>query len=124
MRFLADMGVSTKVVEWLRTQDHDAVHLREQGLHRLKDPAVLAKAIAESRVLLTFDLDFSEIVALSHGQRAAVVLFRLRNARADNVIARLREVLRTSADALHAGAIAVVEEQRHRVRPLPIGRPQ
>ena len=124
MRFLADMGVSTKVVDWLRAQGHDAVHLQEQGLHRSKDPAVLAKAIAESRVQLAFDLDFGEIIALSHGKAAAVILFRLRNARADNVIVRLREVLHTSADVLGRGVVIVVEETRHRVRLLPIGRPE
>jgi predicted nuclease of predicted toxin-antitoxin system len=31
MRFLADMGVSERVVEWLRTNGHDAVHLRDEG---------------------------------------------------------------------------------------------
>ena len=31
MRFLADMGVSQRVVEWLRTQGHDAIHLRDEG---------------------------------------------------------------------------------------------
>ena len=29
MRFLADMGVSQQVVYWLRTNGHDAVHLRD-----------------------------------------------------------------------------------------------
>jgi len=32
MRFLADMGVSIQVVEWLREQRHEALHLREEGL--------------------------------------------------------------------------------------------
>ncbi|MHB8835322.1 MAG: DUF5615 family PIN-like protein [Candidatus Methylomirabilia bacterium] len=31
MRFLADMSVSVRVVEWLRAGGHDAIHLREQG---------------------------------------------------------------------------------------------
>lgn len=35
MRFLADMGVSNRVVEWLREKHHDATHLREMGLHRM-----------------------------------------------------------------------------------------
>ncbi len=46
MRFLADMGVGVRVVEWLRSQGHDAVHLREEGLHRAPDEQVLAKAVA------------------------------------------------------------------------------
>jgi predicted nuclease of predicted toxin-antitoxin system len=32
MRFLGDMGVSWRVIEWLRAAGHDAVHLRNQGL--------------------------------------------------------------------------------------------
>jgi predicted nuclease of predicted toxin-antitoxin system len=29
MKFLADMGISTRVVSALRTEGHDAVHLQE-----------------------------------------------------------------------------------------------
>jgi len=31
MRFLADMGVSLRLVQWLREQGHDVVHLRDEG---------------------------------------------------------------------------------------------
>ena len=47
------MGVSLEVVRWLRSNGHDAVHLRDQSLNRLSDPEVFAKAVAEDRVLLT-----------------------------------------------------------------------
>jgi predicted nuclease of predicted toxin-antitoxin system len=40
MRFLADMGVATRIVEWLRTKGHDVMHLREEGLHRLSDEEI------------------------------------------------------------------------------------
>ncbi|MCP4545091.1 MAG: hypothetical protein GY835_01340 [bacterium] len=65
MRFLADMGVAQRIVVWLRDQGHDAVHLREQGLHRLADEEIFEKGISEDRVILTFDLDFGEIAALA-----------------------------------------------------------
>ena len=53
MRFLVDMNLAPEVAAWLRAQGHDAVHLRELGLQELGDQAVLAKAIAEKRVVLT-----------------------------------------------------------------------
>lgn len=121
MRFLADMGVSLRVVEWLRSRRHDVVHLRERGLQRLSDAAIFEKATAEGRVVLTFDLDFGEIVALSGGATTSVIVFRLRNARAGNVIARLERVLSESEDALRSGAVVIVEDGRHRVRLLPVG---
>jgi predicted nuclease of predicted toxin-antitoxin system len=116
VRFLADMGVAPRVVEWLRSTAHDASHLRDEGLQRLQDRAIFDKAVVESRVILTFDLDFGEIVALAVGRRVGVVVFRLRNARPENQIARLRSVLPQAGPALERGAIVVIEESRHRVR--------
>lgn len=121
MRFLADMGVSHRVVEWLRGRGDDAVHLGEQGLHRLPNGEIFTKAIAEGRIVLTFDLDFAEIVAMTKGRTASVIVFRLRNTRTDNVIVRLGAVLTESTDALARGAVIVVEDSRHRVRRLPVG---
>jgi predicted nuclease of predicted toxin-antitoxin system len=117
------MGVDLRVVEWLRGQGHDAVHLREEGLHRAPDEQVFAKALAEDRVVLTFDLDFSDLAAITrHVLPARVILFRLNNARTARVIERLESVLAASGDALARGSIVIIEETRHRIRYLPIGR--
>lgn len=121
MRFLADMGVDVRIVEWLRRQGHDATHLREEGLQRAPNGEIFAKAAAEERVVLTFDLDFGEIAALTKGRKAGVVLFRLHNTRTPHVMDRLAAVLGDSAEALQRGAVVVVEESRHRVRFMPIG---
>jgi predicted nuclease of predicted toxin-antitoxin system len=122
MRFLADMGVSIRVVEWLRNNGHDTKHLREEGLHRMPNGEIFAKAIHENRIIITFDLDFGEIVALSKGKKASVVLFRLHNTRTYHLIRRLSAVLKDTANALEEGAVVVVEESRHRVRYLPLGK--
>lgn len=122
MRFLADMGVSMRVVEWLREEGHDTVHLREEGLHRLPNGRIFEKAREEERVVLTFDLDFGEIVALLGATTTSVIVFRLRDARPSTVTARLAQVLATSGRDLEEGAVVVVEDARHRVRLLPIGR--
>jgi predicted nuclease of predicted toxin-antitoxin system len=37
MKFLADMGISPRTVNHLKTKGYDAVHLREQGLEKLED---------------------------------------------------------------------------------------
>ncbi len=67
MRFLADMGVSHRVVQWLRDRGDDVIHLGDQGLHRLPNGDIFAKAVAGGRAVLTFDLDFAEIVAMTKG---------------------------------------------------------
>lgn len=121
MRFLADMGVSMRVVDWLRSAGHEVVHLRDEGLQRLPNGEVFTKALREGRVVLTFDLDFGEILAGCQGKEVSVVLFRLHNTRSGHVIERLGAVLAESSADIERGAVVVVEEGRHRVRKLPIG---
>jgi hypothetical protein len=64
-RFLNDMCMDVRVASWLNSQGHVATHLRDEGLQRLPNGEIFDKAIAESRIIVTFDLDFGEIVALS-----------------------------------------------------------
>jgi predicted nuclease of predicted toxin-antitoxin system len=96
------------------------LHLRDEGLHRLPDPQIFDEAIAEQRIVLTFDVDFGEIAALVRGRLTSVILFRLHDTRAGHVIERLASTLAVSAAALDVGAIVIVEESRHCVRHLPI----
>ena len=118
--FLADMGVSQSVVAWLRDRGYDIVHLSDLGLQRLSDQEVFAKAVAEQRAILTFDLDFGEILAFSGEAVVSVVVFRLNDPRSSRVIERLDHVLRDVTTVLMAGAIVVIEEDRHRIRRLPL----
>jgi predicted nuclease of predicted toxin-antitoxin system len=80
---------------------------------------IFAKAKREERTVLTFDLDFGEIVALSHATPVKVIVFRLHNARATHVIDRLVEVLSISGAEMNAASVILVEESRHRIRRFP-----
>ncbi|MEW5767468.1 MAG: DUF5615 family PIN-like protein [bacterium] len=120
MKFLADMGVSMHTVVWLRRQGYDTIHLREEGLQRLSDEKILAKAKIEKRILLTMDLDFSYLVAIGKGFLPSVILFRLSDERSEGVNRRLADVLTNHKDDLELGAIASVSEVSIRVRRLPI----
>lgn len=119
-RFLGDMGISPKVVQQLRSQGFDAVHLHEEGLDRLPDADVLAKAQAEQRVLLTHDLDFGYLLSTGGMTAPSVVLFRLADMGPASVIGRLATLLPRLVSP-DSGFFAVVTDTRARIRPLPIG---
>lgn len=121
MNFLADMGVAMRIVHWLREEGHDTVHLSEENLHRLQNGRIFEKAFAEQRIILTFNLDFGEILALSADHQVSVILFRLHNTRTPHIIDRLKKVLEDAGQVLAQGAIVIVEETRHRIRRLPFG---
>jgi len=120
MKFLADMGLSQSTVNWLREQGHDAVHLGEQGLEQMPDVHILSKAKTENRVLLTHDLDFAELLAISGGTLPSVVLFRLKNMTPSHVNAYLTKIITEHGAALEQGAFLSINERRVRQRLLPI----
>ncbi len=120
MKFLADMGISFRVVLALKEQGHDAAHLQEQGLGRMTDSDILAKTRAEGRILLTHDLDFGELLAASGSQLPSVIIFRLKDMRAENVNLYLFKILETQSAALEQGAICAVTERKARIRALPL----
>ncbi len=122
LRFLVDACVDVRVARWLREQGHDASHLRDEGLQALPNGRIFSKAIAEGRIVVTHDLDFGEISALSQGKKTSVIVFRLHNPRLERLTERLSVVLADCIPALQAGAVVIVEEDRHRIRYLPIGK--
>ena len=65
---------------------------------------------------------FAGIAAATAGKGASVILFRLQNKRTSFVIQRLASILETCRLALENGAVVVVEDSRHRIRQLPIGK--
>ncbi len=116
------MGVSITTVADLRAAGHDAVHLREEDLIRLPDPDIVAKAAQEQRVVLTFDLDFGDILAAGRTDAPSVIIFRLRNQTPLAVNPRLFRVVSDCESELASGAIIIVEDLGYRVRRLPILR--
>lgn len=49
MRFLIDNALPPRLAALLRLAGHDAVHVRDYGMHAAKDEFVLARAIEEDR---------------------------------------------------------------------------
>lgn len=120
MKFLADMGISPKTVIWLKNQGFDAVHLVEQGLEKLTDEEILIKANNEQRIILTLDLDFGLLLAITKSSLPSVILFRLGNESREIVQTRLKEILEECQNELLSGAIISVDDDSFRIRNLPI----
>jgi predicted nuclease of predicted toxin-antitoxin system len=116
MRFLANENFPRLAVEELREDGHDVSWVRTEAPGS-SDDAVLARARGETRVLLTFDEDFGELV-LKRGAGASigVVLFRLPLALPLQLSEAVRRAIASRSD--WAGHFSVVEPGRVRMRPL------
>jgi predicted nuclease of predicted toxin-antitoxin system len=99
MRLLADENFPKPSVDWLRRAGHD-VQWARTDCPGSKDTALLERAEAEARILLTLDKDFRQIALQRRGSlaRAGVVLFRVHPATPAAIAPLLRAFVRSSRD--------------------------
>ncbi len=122
MRFLADAGISPTTVAFLLGLGHQAEHVRSLGMQRASDDDIVNRAQVDGSVVITFDLDFGDILALGVLNRPSVIILRLENQRAEWVNRQLQLVLAERQVDLETGALILIEEARYRLRKLPIGQ--
>jgi predicted nuclease of predicted toxin-antitoxin system len=76
VKFLIDMPLPPSFALWLRGQGHDAEHALAVGLDRAPDTEIIARAATERRTVVTADLDYPRLLALSRAIEPSLVLFR------------------------------------------------
>lgn len=116
MRIVADENLAGTLIEQLRQRGHDVLAVKE-SMRSEPDEAVLARARAENRVIITHDKDFGEL-AFRAGLPAecGVILLRLAGASPEELCHRAIMAIESRDD--WAGHFAVVTDQRIRMRPL------
>jgi predicted nuclease of predicted toxin-antitoxin system len=119
MNLLANENCPRLIVDALAAAGHDVLWVRTAS-PGLADPDVLARAVAETRVLVTFDKDFGQL-AFHHGLPATCGVILLRISLADPVAAATLVVRTLASRTDWAGHFSVVTDHRIRMRPLPGG---
>ena len=120
MRILADVHISPRTVQRLNELGHDAIRANTIMAHNAADRTIVAQAVADERVVLTQDLDFSDIIALSGATQPSLITLRLSDSRVENVNRVLESVLPDLETVVAIGIAATVEDIRVRIRQLPV----
>jgi len=104
------------LVARLRAAGHDVVYMAEVA-PATGDADVIERARRESRLLLTEDKDFGDLVFRQGAQAPGIVLLRIDPAMHDLKAERLDAAISRFSDGL-VGRYTIVEPARFRSRPL------
>jgi predicted nuclease of predicted toxin-antitoxin system len=116
MRFIVDESTGTAVVAYLSDAGHDVVAVCEV-MPQASDDAILVRALAEGRIVVTNDKDFGELAFRWRQRHAGVILLRSKDDSANQRVQLVKTVLEQFGDQLE-DHFTVVTERTLRMRPM------
>ena len=118
MKLLLDQNIDHRLAVYLHTFGHDVTSIAYDYPHGLSDKEVLAIAVREKRILLTYDrADFGELIFRDQYPHCGVILLRLltlQDVRIESQKQRLLHVLTTYQEYLHHFLVVTAKKVRIR----------
>jgi predicted nuclease of predicted toxin-antitoxin system len=119
--FLADINISPQTVEALKQHGWDIVRVSAFLPSRSPDTVILDHAFQGSFAIVTQDLDFSTLVALSGRSRPSLITLRLSRSDPETITRKLLELALYPLDQMLSEGVAItIEDSGVRFRKLPI----
>ena len=122
MKLLIDMNPSPRWAGVLRAAGFEALHWSVVGPLDAPDSEIMSIARDGGYVVLTHDLDFGAILAVTKGAKPSVVQLRADDVTPEAAAALVMAALNAASIELELGALVTVDAGRARVRLLPLGR--
>ncbi len=117
---IIDMNLPPSLAGYLREHGIDAKHWSEIGYAGATDDDVMAYAAKCSAIILTYDLDFGAILAVSGRNGPSVIQIRSGTLSQAVIEPSIIRIMQQFAPELRSGALLTVELERQRVRMLPL----
>ena len=116
MRLKLDENLPIELKRLMATSGHDAETVLDEGMGGKTDADVLTVCLAENRVLMTQDLDFSDIRAFPPSEYPGIIVFRLASQARDGLLEVCAALVKTLARSSPRGQLWIVEDSRIRIR--------
>jgi len=115
MKFKVDENLPVEIADLLRSAKHDATTVHSQRLMGAVDPRIIAICREEGRVLVTLDLDFSNVRAYPPKESAGIVVLRVRHQDNPHILTVFQAALPLIGHYPLQHHLWIVEEGRVRV---------
>lgn len=116
MKFKIDENLPLEIAEVLCGEGHDAVTVLEENMGGSPDADIIDACNAEKRVLMTLDMDFSDIRGYLSPESPGIVVLRVHPQHKNHLLLSLRRIIPVFEKEPVKGKLWIVEEDRIRVR--------
>lgn len=116
MKFKIDENLPVDIVELLRSAQHDAVTVSDQGLGGENDLNIVNECKSEKRILITLDMDFTDIRTYPPHQFYGFIVLRLQKQDKRHVINVFKKVILLLKQEKVEHQLWIVDEARVRIR--------
>jgi predicted nuclease of predicted toxin-antitoxin system len=116
MRFKIDENLHPSVAELLTSRNHDVHTVYDEGLRGCEDIHLAEHCHKENRVLITLDLDFSDIRQFPPAAHAGFIVLRLADQSRLHVLKIMTRILDLISCEPVAGRLWIVSEGGIRIR--------
>jgi len=121
MKVLIDMNLSPDWCDLLVAEGWEAVHWSAAGDPGASDRVIMSWAARRGFIVLTHDLDFGSLLAVTQANSPSVVQLRAQDVLPDHAGPLVVDSMGAHAEILLTGALMVIDAGRLRVRILPLG---
>jgi predicted nuclease of predicted toxin-antitoxin system len=120
MKILIDMNLPPRWAKIFAAEGWEALHWSQVGAPTASDQEIMAWARKNGYIVFTHDLDFSALLAATHGEGPSVIQVRTQNILPEAIGDLVIYSLKQFRDELEKGAIITLDPGRARVRILPL----
>lgn len=120
MKILIDMNLSPRWVTVLSAAGISSAHWSSIGSAEAPDAEIIAHARDEGWVILTQDLDFGTILAVTHGEKPSVIQIRSEDVSPEAAANVVTATIRQMSAELEQGALVTLDPRQTRLRFLPL----
>ena len=116
MKIKLDENLPASLAETLRQAGHDTDTVPGEGLTGQPDPVVWQAAQKSGRLLITQDLDFSDIHQYRPGTHHGILLIRLAEPSCSQLLMCISRLIQTEDLESWSGCFVVATERKVRIR--------
>ena len=120
MKILIDMNLSPGWVGFMAANGIEAVHWSSIGSPDAPDTEIITYAKVHDFIVLTNDLDFGFILAITQGKKPSVIQTRTGALGHDRIGNTVISAVKQLAEEINQGALITIDPRKTRVSLLPL----